>query len=136
MPQKTSHMRRQRDATPLLEWLLGGVGVVLFIGAIAFLLYEGTRGHDEPGAVEIRIDEVMEVDDAFLVRYRAHNRGTLNLVDVHVSARVLDGETELERREARIDFLPGESSRKGGFYLREDPRRYRLDIQVSGYQEP
>lgn len=136
MSPKTSKARRQRDTTPLLEWLLGGIGVVLFGGAIAFLLYEGTRGHDRPAEVQIRIDDVVPVGDAFLVRYRAHNLGTLTLVDLNVSARVFDGDVEIERVEGRIDFLPSESSRKGGFYLREDPREYRLDIRAGGYQEP
>lgn len=136
MSPKTSKTRRQHDTTPLLEWLLGSIGVVLFIGAIVFLLYEGTRGHDQPAAVEIRVDDIIQVGDSYLVRYRARNRGTLTLVDLHVSARVFDGSTERERAEATIDFLPGESSRKGGFYLREDPRKYRLDIRVNGYQEP
>lgn len=136
MSPKTSRARRQRDTPPLLEWLLGGVGVVLFVGAIAFLLYEGTRGHDRPAAVEIRVDDILPIGDAYLVRYQAHNRGTLTLVDLNVSARVLDGDAELERADARIDFLPGESSRKGGFYLQEDPRAYRLEIRAGGYQEP
>jgi uncharacterized protein (TIGR02588 family) len=119
-----------------LEWILGGVGVVLFASAIAFLIYEGSRGQDQPGGVEIRIDEIIPTDDAYLVSYRAHNQGTQTLVDLHISARVVDGTTELERVEAGIDFLPGESSRQGGFYLREDPRKYRLEVRVGGYQEP
>lgn len=136
MASRGSRTRRQHDTTPLLEWLLGGIGVVLFVGAIAFLVYEGSGAEDRPAGVEIRIDEVIVIDDAYLVRYRAHNLGTQTLVDLHISARVLDGQTELERVEAGIDYLPGRSWRRGGLYLREDPRKYRVDIGVGGYQEP
>ncbi len=136
MAAKTSRARTQRETTPLLEWILGGIGLVLFVAAIAFLVYEGSGSEDRPGDVEIRIEEIIATDDAYLVRYRARNLGTQTLVDLHISARVFDGSTELERVDAGIDYLPGRSWRRGGFYLREDPRKYRVDIRVGGYQEP
>src|SRR5512138_1686032 len=136
MSPKTARAGKRHDATPLLEWVLGGIGVVLFVGAIAFLTYEEFRGADRVSGVEIHIDEIVRTHDAYLVRYRAHNQGTQTLVDLRIVARVLDGTTERERVEAGIDFLPGESWRRGGFYLREDPQKYRIEIRAGGYQEP
>lgn len=136
MTEKKTRARKRHDATPLLEWVLGGIGVLLFLGAIAFLVYEGSSGPNQPAGVEIRIDAVIPTEDAYLVRYRAYNQGTQTLVDLHVTARVLDGSKELERVEAAIDFLPGRSWRRGGVYLHEDPRKYRLEVRAAGYQEP
>jgi uncharacterized protein (TIGR02588 family) len=136
VPSKTAQSSKQHETTPLLEWILGGLGVALFAWAVGFLVLEGWRGHDRPGGVEIRVEEIVPTDDAYIVRYEAQNEGTQTLVDVHISAVVLDATSEIERAEAVIDFLPGQSLRRGGFYLREDPRKYQLEIRVEGYQEP
>jgi uncharacterized protein (TIGR02588 family) len=128
---------RARHATaPLLEWLLGGVGVALFFATIALLVVEGLRGPDRPGEVSIHIEEVVAAGHAHIVRYRADNRGTLTLVDVRIVARLFDGDVEIERVEAGIDYLPGRSWRRGGFFLREDPAMHELRVEVMGYQEP
>jgi uncharacterized protein (TIGR02588 family) len=42
----------------------------------------------------------------------------------------------MDEAQSTLDFLPGQSSRSGGFYLKEDPNRYRLELRVEGYQEP
>lgn len=136
MPQRSTRSRRLHDTTPLLEWILGGLGVLLFVGAIGFLLLEGSKGQDRPADVEIRIDEIIPTSDAYIVRYRAHNTGTQTLVDVRVTASLYDGTNQIEHAEAAIDFLPGQSWRRGGFFLREDPRKYRLELEIGGYQEP
>jgi uncharacterized protein (TIGR02588 family) len=128
--------RRPHDTTPLLEWILGSLGVVLFVGAVGFLLFEGSQGQERPAGVEIRVDEIIPTEDAYIVRYRAHNTGTQTLVDVRITASLYDGTQELERAEATLDFLPGQSWRRGGFFLREDPRKHRLELRVGGYQEP
>jgi uncharacterized protein (TIGR02588 family) len=128
--------KQSQETTPLLEWILGGLGVLLFLGAVGFLLFEGSNGEDRPAEVEIHVDEIVPARNAYIVRYRAHNAGTQTLVDVRISATLYDDARVVEQAEAAIDFLPGQSWRRGGFYLREDPRQHRLEIKVGGYQEP
>jgi uncharacterized protein (TIGR02588 family) len=128
--------RKAHDVTPLLEWILGAIGALLFLAGIAYLTVEGLRGEDRPAEITFTIDEVLPVGEGFLVRYRAHNRGTQTLAELHLRAEIIAGTTIMDEAQSTLDFLPGQSSRAGGFYLREDPSRYRLAIRAEGYQEP
>lgn len=128
--------RKQHEPTPLLEWVLGGLGAVLFIGAVSFLFYEGLQGQDAPGGLKLRVDEVARVQGGYVVEFSAYNGGTRTLMDLHVTAHLLEGEAEIETAEAALDYLPGRSSQHGGFYLRRNPDDYRLELRAGGYQEP
>jgi uncharacterized protein (TIGR02588 family) len=131
-----SKQSKRQESTPAMEWILGGIGAVLFLSAIAFLTVEGLRGDDRPDAISFRVEEIIPMNDAFLVRYSAQNSGTQTLADLQVRAEVFDGTTVVDEAEGTLDFLPGQSQRSGGFYLREDPKKYRLEIRAEGYQEP
>jgi uncharacterized protein (TIGR02588 family) len=128
--------RKAHDATPLLEWILGTIGALLFVAGVAYLTIEGLRGEDRPAEITFTVDEVLRAGDGFLVRYSAHNQGTQTLAEVHLKAEIVAGTTVMDEAQSTLDFLPGQSSRSGGFYLKEDPNRYRLELRVEGYQEP
>ncbi len=101
-------------------------------------MYLLTQAPSEETAAEIRfsVDEIKPLQRGFHVAISAHNMGTATLADLHVSARVLSGEQELERADLTIDYLPGRSMRKGGLYLDNDPRAHRLEVRAEGYQAP
>lgn len=127
---------RRHDPTPALEWIVGSIGAALFLLGLAFLLIEGMRGENAPGAVSFHVDEIVRTEGAYLVRYTAHNHGSQTLAGVQISAYVFDGAEQIDVVRAVIDYLPGDSKRSGGFYLRENPKRHRLEIRAEGYQEP
>jgi uncharacterized protein (TIGR02588 family) len=137
---KRNAKRRDADSrkgkTPLLEWVLGAVGALLLASGLAFLIHEGLTNDDGPGEVTAEVIEIAAAGDAFVVRYTLHNAGRETLTNLQMIARVWDGEREIETARALIDHLPGQSVQEGGFYLRNDPRRYRLDIRPEGYQSP
>ena len=133
--KKSSRAKANRD-TPLLEWIFGTVGAVLFLLGVALLTFEGLQGEDHPGRIEFKVHEVMQAGDAFYVRYSAHNLGTLTLTELNVRAELFREGTVIETARGTLDFLPGESSRTGGFFLRQDPRAFRLVISAEGYQDP
>src|SRR5688500_8291410 len=120
--------RKAHDATPLLEWILGTIGALLFVAGVAYLTIEGLRGEDRPAEINFTVDEVLRAGDGFLVRYSAHNQGTQTLAEVHLKAEIVAGTTVMDEAQSTLDFLPGQSSRSGGFYLKEDPNRYRLEL--------
>ena len=132
----THHGRKTRDVTPIAEWMAGLLGAGLFLAGLSFLVAEGLQGEDRPGAIAAYVSEILPAGDGYLVRYKAHNRGSRTVADLHVSARLYDGAEEIDRSDAVLDYVPGDSTREGGFYLREDPQRYRLEIRPEGYQEP
>ena len=133
--KRTSRTKEHQD-TPLLEWIFGILGAALFLLGVAFLVVEGLRGADHPGRIEFKVQEIEQAGDAFYVRYSAHNLGTLTLADLNVRAALFQGDTVVETAHGRLDFLPGESSRTGGFYFLRDPRDLKLVISAEGYQDP
>ena len=53
-----------------------------------------------------------------------------------VTGQLLDGETVVEEREMTFDFVPPESSRRGGLFFSEDPDAWTLRLEPQGYQAP
>lgn len=112
------------------------MGAALFVLGVVFLAIEGLRSEDHPGRIEFKVQEIEQAGDAFYVRYSAHNLGTLTLADLQVRAELVEDETVVESARGTLDFLPGASSRTGGFFFRRDPRGLNLVISAEGYQDP
>jgi uncharacterized protein (TIGR02588 family) len=136
MAQTNKPNSRAQERPPFLEWLLGGVGVVLLAACVSFLVYEGLRGDEQPGTVSATVKDIVSREGTHIVTFEVHNAGTQTLSNLQLTARVLDGDREIERVTTTIDYLPGRSRQEGGFYLQHDPRRYKLDIAPEGYQKP
>jgi uncharacterized protein (TIGR02588 family) len=126
----------QKAKTPFLEWLLGGVGVVLLLSCITFLIYEGITSDEQPGAITASVKEILSAGDAYVVTFELHNAGSQTLSNVHLTARLTDGEREIERVQTVIDYLPGRSQQEGGFYFKHDPKNLDVEITPEGYQKP
>ena len=126
----------RKGATHALEWLLGGVGAVMLFVGVVYLIRDGLSRSDRPGAVEAKVTDVVRAGDAFVVRFELHNAGDETLSNLHVTARLIEGDREIETASAVVDYLPARSTQRGGFYLRHDPERYELEIGPEGYQTP
>jgi uncharacterized protein (TIGR02588 family) len=126
----------KKGATPALEWMMGFTGAALLIALVAFLTHDGITGPAGPGEINTQVIEIAAAGDSFIVRFDIHNTGGEALSNLQVSAHVMDGEEEIESVRAAIDYLPAQSSQEGGFFLRNDPRRYSLEIRPEGYQKP
>jgi uncharacterized protein (TIGR02588 family) len=122
--------------TPLLERLLGAIGVALMATCVVFLVREGMNGDERPGRVTATKTEVVAAGDMYVVTFELHNAGSQTLSNVQVTASLQDGDRELERAAVTIDYLPGHSRQAGGFYFKNDPRKHTLEIRPEGYQEP
>jgi uncharacterized protein (TIGR02588 family) len=134
--RKDSKPRQRTDETPVLEWLLGGVGVMLLAACVAFLVYEGVTDGEEPGPITATVVELISAGNSHVVTFNIRNGGTQTLSNLHMTARLFDGEREIESATTEIDYLPGRSSQAGGFYFKTDPRGLRVEIQPGGYQKP
>jgi uncharacterized protein (TIGR02588 family) len=125
-----------KTQTPFMEWLFGGVGVLLLLSCVTFLVYEGVTSTEQPGAITASVKEIVSAGDAYVVTFTLHNAGTQTLSNVQLSARLMDGEREIEHVQTAIDYLPGRSQREGGFYFKQDPHGLRVEITPEGYQKP
>lgn len=126
----------RESETPLLEWLIGSAGVVLLVSCVAFLIYQGLHDRPAPGPVSSSVTGVIDAGDHHVVMFKITNGGSQTLSNLHVSARLLADGREVESARTTIDYLPGHSSREGGFYFERNPRALTVDIRPEGYQKP
>jgi len=131
---------RRRDAAGGLksrwEWIAAAVSTVLVLAVVGYLLYDAVVRPQTPPAVEVRADTVLRSGGVWLVEFSARNRGHRTAAAVQVRGELMEGGRTVETSEAVLDYVPGESVRRGGLYFRADPRAYRLQLRALGYQDP
>jgi len=128
--------RTARQATPLLEWIVGGLGAVLVGGAIAFLVYHSVTRDQAPPDVRVVAERVLDLPNGYLVQFRASNQGDSAAAQLTIEGELAgpDGETEVS--EAVLDYLPPRSDREGGLVFSRDPRAGQLSLRAKGYARP
>ncbi|HZB45712.1 MAG TPA: hypothetical protein VE360_10730 [Pyrinomonadaceae bacterium] len=120
-----------------LEWVVFGVGLVLVVSTLAYLVYDGATAADTPPDVEVRLGEPRPGGAGFLVPVTVVNRGGQTAEGVTVEV-VLEGagQGEPERGEFTVAFLPRRGTREGWVAFRSDPRAGRLTARAAGYEKP
>jgi uncharacterized protein (TIGR02588 family) len=129
--------RRQRDAQiPFWEWVYAAIGFVLVAGTIAFLGNEALQGRNRPPEISIRTEEIISLEQGFLVRITAANRGDRTAASVKIEGELRTDGATVETTETTFQYVPGRSERKGGLFFAQDPRRMKLVVTARGYEEP
>lgn len=127
--------QREDDDTPLLEWIFGGIGLVLFVGALAVTILNGMTP-DAPPSIVIRVEQSQAIGDRFRVEFEALNQGDEAAALVQLSAVLKDGEALVESHIVEIDLLPPNSSRRAGVFFSHDPDTLTLTVEATSYQRP
>jgi uncharacterized protein (TIGR02588 family) len=122
-------------ATPLLEWIAGAAGAVLFLAALGVLAAEGLAPRTPP-AIEGRLVETLAQNGGWLVMFEAANTGDEPAEAVKFVLSLGAGEGAGERREVEIDFVGPRSTRRAGVFFNTDPAGRELRIEPQGYLEP
>ena len=118
--------------TPLLEWLTGGLGAVVFCVMLGMLIATGVNGADAPPDVRISVERVSPVRGGYVVEFEAENAGDATAADVEITAELSSGESA----SLHFDYLAPHSSRRGGVFFRSDPRASDLSLRAEGYSDP
>lgn len=120
-----------------LEWVVFGVGLVLVVSTLAYLVYDGATAPDTPPDIEVRLGEPRPGGAGFLVPVTVFNRGGQTAEGVTVEV-VLDTSAapEPERGEFTLAFLPRGGTREGWVSFSTDPRAGRLTARAHGYEQP
>ena len=128
--------RSSEQATPLLEWIVGGLGAVLVGGAVAFLVYHSLARDRTPPDVRVVVQRVVDLQNGYLVQFRAFNQGGSAAAELTIEGELTgaDGSTELS--EVVLDYLPPHSDREGGLVFSQDPRAGQLSLRAKGYAKP
>ncbi len=134
--QSASQKQQEKDAIPIWEWVVAGIGLVLVAGVIGFLLYEAFSGNGLPPDVKLSVESVVQIRNGYLVRITAVNEGGQTAEGVDIEGELRTGTESLERSRTTIDYLPPRSKKRLGLFFTRDPRRFQLDVRSLGYEEP
>lgn len=125
----------EEDATPLLEWVFGALGLLLFLGALGVIIFS-SMGPNEPPLISIQADAPEPASGRYRVEFDTLNEGDQTAELVRVVASLSQGDVVVETRQIEIDFLPPHSSRRAGVFFTHNPQGLTMSIEAVGYQEP
>ena len=127
---------RAPDRTSRWEWIVGIAGALLFLALLAYLGWLAANPDRRPPDVSVRAGAVQRVSNGWIVEFEARNSGGEVASQVRVTGELHLPGAEPEEQEAVLDYVPTNSTRRGGLFFRSDPRTGRLELRASGYAEP
>lgn len=134
-----SHDRRRDAGEPppsFWEWVAAGIGLVLLLASLGFLLHDAWTGNGQPPAPVVSVVGIEPQEGRFLVRLRVSNRSHETAAALRVEGELRRGGEVVERSDLELEHLPGQSSREGGLFFREDPRALQLVLSARSYRHP
>ena len=146
-PDHDARSEKQRDGSgkgseageskpiSILEWIVAGIGLLLVVGVVAFLVVQARHSNGSSPMISVRSDSVIALGDGgYLVHFTAENSARTTAASVAIVGELGDG-TGAETRRATLDFVPGRTARHGALVFARDPRG-GLKLRVEGFQEP
>jgi uncharacterized protein (TIGR02588 family) len=133
---RNEHRLQDAKATPGLEWLASGVGLLLTLGIFASIGWQVLDSATDPPIVRVEIERVMAVEGGYRVEFRARNMTGSTAAQVEIEGTLTGNGNGMETSRAVFDYIPGRSERKGGLFFIRDPRSGRLSLRATGYASP
>lgn len=128
--------RRGPASVSWLARIASGIGLVLFLGSVGVLGYDGLFRSGGAPVMALAVESVAHDGQRWHARIRMENTGDSTAAHVRIAGQLMAGETVLETAEAEFDYLPAGSTERGGFYFERDPRAHELRLRVLGYAVP
>jgi uncharacterized protein (TIGR02588 family) len=119
-----------------VEWVVFGVGLLLVLGTLGYLAYEGATMGDAPPSIEVRLGTPEQSTHNYIVPVTVINHGDRTAEGVTVEVSMKSGNNEEERGEIVIAFLPRKARREGWVTFRQNPSGAELKARVLGYENP
>lgn len=129
-------MVNEGDQPPLWERVIAGIGLLLVLGSLGFLMLQGIWGDKSPPDVVLELVRVGDNGNDYLVQFKARNEGGQTAAEVRVTATLVRSGQVVEATEVTLDYVPAGSEQQGGFYFSSDPREGQLELKASGYLIP
>lgn len=125
-----------QSETPLLEWVIACIGLLLVAGVLGLLLYKAIWGEKSPPQIAVRVISIVPVQNGYLVQFRAVNQGGSTAEGVVIGGELTRSAETVESSHTTLDYLPANSERGGGLFFTHDPRQFDLQMRAFGYEEP
>ena len=124
------------ETTSALEWLVAGLGALLVIFTVGYMVHFALTRPEGPPVVVLEVTGVARAGAGYLVSFKATNTGHSTGAGVVVTGELSRGGEAIEESEMTLDYLPQDSERQGGLFFTEDPAAYELVLRAQGYAEP
>lgn len=118
-----------------LEWTVFGVGLVLLMATLGYLIREIVTTGSRPPELAVSLGAPRPVAHGFQVPVTVVNRGDQVAEGVSVTI-TLATKTEREEAVLSIAFLPHQSRREGWVTFRSDPANGDLQVGPVVYASP
>lgn len=123
--------RRKPSALPapaLLEWAMGGLGLLIVLAVLAVIGLEALRAR-EPARLEPRLGEIRSAGAVWLAEVEVRNLGGETAASVEVEGRLGD-----ETAHATLDYIPAHGRDSVTLVFDADPRA--AQVSISGWSKP
>jgi uncharacterized protein (TIGR02588 family) len=124
------------ERTPIAEWVAAALGLLLTLGVIGYLVWDGLRERDAPPDLSVIAGAPAQVGQGFVVPVTVRNDSPATAADVEVLGVLEQGGVVIEERRASFAYVPGDGEATGGLVFSRDPRAYRLRLEAEGYADP
>lgn len=133
---KDGSARKDTSEIPLLEWIVGALGLVMVLAAVGVLILEAACGDKSPPDVNLKVEAIVERQHDFLVKIHAQNIGGEPAARVDVTAELMENAAVVETSGMQFAYLPPHSAREAGIFFQHDPRGKHIRLQARGYEVP
>ena len=127
---------KKNQKIPFLEWLMAGIGLILVVGALGFIIYEAANNGHKPPILKISYSVAEKNEAGYLIKFEVENSGDETAADVVIEGKLIKGAEEIEMSSATFDYAPSNSKRNGGLYFKNNPQEFDFEISPKGYQKP
>ena len=114
---------------PVLEWAMGGLGLLLTLAVLAVILREGLSPAGPP-VLEPRLEAVHGGPGAWRAEVEVRNTGRATAAGVEIEGRLGD-----ETAAATLDYVPAGGRETVTLGFAADPRA-GLELHARGWSEP
>ncbi|MFN3669095.1 MAG: hypothetical protein ACK4VY_07280 [Brevundimonas sp.] len=115
-------------APALLEWAMGGLGLLLILAVLA-VIGTGALGPRDPARLEAHLVEARPAGPVWQAEVEVRNLGDRTAAAVEVEGRLGD-----QTASATLDYVPAHGQRRLTLAFDADPRA--VELSVPGWSEP
>lgn len=131
-----SNGTRKATAKPALEWVAAAIGLLLSLAIFGFVGWQAvTAPERQPAMVVVEPGPVTPFPGGWVVEVTARNLSPKTAAAVQIEGTLRRGGSET-KATAMLDYVPGNSTRRGGLFLPEDPGSGTLEVRALGYSSP
>jgi uncharacterized protein (TIGR02588 family) len=119
-----------------LEWTVFAVSALLVLALLAVLIHAVLDRTPGPAELRIELGPPEARGGRYMVPVHVRNEGGRTAEEVKVEVVLRSGETEVEKADLVLRFVPAQSDREGWVAFGRDPACCELAARPVGFESP